>query len=126
MVDLKVGQSEAGEKMKTRLYFTTWWCLNVVYSYYNKKVLNAFPFPWLASTLSLGAGTMGEEQDPQRLKKIATAGYDKDNDYWSNVLIPPQIASRSDVTSFVPLLSLNHFISYFTLTFPAFWLLVIV
>ncbi|XP_024978421.1 uncharacterized protein LOC112515738 [Cynara cardunculus var. scolymus] len=45
---------------------------------------------------------MGEEQDPQRLKKIAAAAYDYDNDsrwadYWSNVLIPPHMASRSDV-----------------------------
>ncbi|KAL4581893.1 hypothetical protein LXL04_006427 [Taraxacum kok-saghyz] len=49
---------------------------------------------------------MGEEQDPQKLKKIAAAAYDYDNDsrwadYWSNVLIPPHMASRSDVV--------NHF-----------------
>ncbi|KAK4742119.1 hypothetical protein SAY87_000120 [Trapa incisa] len=46
---------------------------------------------------------MGEEgEDPQRLKKIAAAAYDYDNDprwadYWSNILIPPQMASNSDV-----------------------------
>ncbi|KAK9067133.1 hypothetical protein SSX86_014458 [Deinandra increscens subsp. villosa] len=45
---------------------------------------------------------MGEEQDPQKLKKIAAAAYDYENDprwadYWSNVLIPPHMASRSDV-----------------------------
>ncbi|GKC98481.1 hypothetical protein Tco_1168756 [Tanacetum coccineum] len=45
---------------------------------------------------------MGEEQDPQKLKKIAASAYDYDNDsrwadYWSNVLIPPHMASRSDV-----------------------------
>ncbi|XP_071710603.1 uncharacterized protein [Rutidosis leptorrhynchoides] len=45
---------------------------------------------------------MVEEQDPQKLKKIAAAAYDYDNDprwadYWSNVLIPPHMASRSDV-----------------------------
>ncbi|KAL7605345.1 hypothetical protein Lser_V15G20444 [Lactuca serriola] len=44
---------------------------------------------------------MGEERDPQKLKKIAAAAYDYDNDsrwadYWSNVLIPPHMASRSD------------------------------
>ncbi|WOL11759.1 hypothetical protein Cni_G20523 [Canna indica] len=43
-----------------------------------------------------------EERDPQRLKRIAAAAYDYDNDprwadYWSNVLIPPNMAARSDV-----------------------------
>ncbi|CAN8260659.1 unnamed protein product [Cochlearia groenlandica] len=41
-------------------------------------------------------------EDSQRLKKIAAAAYDYDNDarwsdYWSNVLIPPHMASRPDV-----------------------------
>lgn len=47
---------------------------------------------------------MGEEEqaDPQKLKKIAAAAYDYENDprwadYWSNILIPPHMASRSDV-----------------------------
>ncbi|KAK8517738.1 hypothetical protein V6N12_016579 [Hibiscus sabdariffa] len=48
---------------------------------------------------------MGEERedgDPQKLKGIAAAAYDYDNDprwadYWSNILIPPHMASRSDV-----------------------------
>lgn len=45
---------------------------------------------------------MGEEEDAQRLKRIAAAAYDYDNDprwadYWSNVLIPPHMASRPDV-----------------------------
>ncbi|KAF5747384.1 transmembrane protein 33 [Tripterygium wilfordii] len=46
---------------------------------------------------------MGEERDdPQKLKKIAAAAYDYENDsrwadYWSNILIPPNMASRSDV-----------------------------
>ncbi|KAL4577362.1 hypothetical protein LXL04_013471 [Taraxacum kok-saghyz] len=45
---------------------------------------------------------MGEEQDPQKMKRIAAAAYDYDNDpkwadYWSNVLMPPHMASRSDV-----------------------------
>ncbi|KAL6006941.1 hypothetical protein ACLOJK_032437 [Asimina triloba] len=40
--------------------------------------------------------------DPQRLKKIAAESYDYDSDprwadYWSNILIPPEKASRSDV-----------------------------
>ncbi|KAK9924762.1 hypothetical protein M0R45_033114 [Rubus argutus] len=46
---------------------------------------------------------MGEErEDPQKLKKIAAAAYDYENDprwadYWSNILIPPHMASSSDV-----------------------------
>ncbi|KAJ7975703.1 transmembrane protein 33-like [Quillaja saponaria] len=46
---------------------------------------------------------MGEEkEDPQKLKRIAAAAYDYENDlrwadYWSNVLIPPHMASRADV-----------------------------
>ncbi|XP_059670546.1 uncharacterized protein LOC132316063 [Cornus florida] len=45
---------------------------------------------------------MGEEEDPQRLKRIAAASYDYENDprwveYWSNILIPPHKASRTDV-----------------------------
>ncbi|KAL0380964.1 UNVERIFIED_CONTAM: hypothetical protein Sangu_0160700 [Sesamum angustifolium] len=44
----------------------------------------------------------GGGEDPQKLKLIAAAAYDYDNDprwadYWSNVLIPPHMASRSDV-----------------------------
>lgn len=50
-------------------------------------------------------GKMGEErEDPQRLKRIAADSYDYDKDsrwpdYWSNVLIPPHMASRNDVVS---------------------------
>ncbi|KAJ4707153.1 transmembrane protein 33-like [Melia azedarach] len=46
---------------------------------------------------------MGEErEDPQKIKRIAAAAYDYDNDprwadYWSNILIPPHMAARSDV-----------------------------
>ncbi|WOL10387.1 glucose-6-phosphate/phosphate translocator 2, chloroplastic [Canna indica] len=40
------------------LYFAIWWALNVVFNIYNKKVLNAFPYPWLTSTLSLAAGSL--------------------------------------------------------------------
>lgn len=46
---------------------------------------------------------MGEERDdPQSLKKAAAAAYDYENDprwadYWSNILIPPHMASRPDV-----------------------------
>lgn len=49
---------EAAKKVKIGLYFATWWALNVVFNIYNKKVLNAFPYPWLTSTLSLAAGSL--------------------------------------------------------------------
>ncbi|CAO2842586.1 unnamed protein product [Amaranthus hypochondriacus] len=50
--------SEAAQKVKIGIYFATWWALNVVFNIYNKKVLNAFPYPWLTSTLSLAAGSL--------------------------------------------------------------------
>ncbi|KAL8031353.1 hypothetical protein ABFX02_13G018800 [Erythranthe guttata] len=51
-------REEAAQKAKIGVYFATWWALNVVFNIYNKKVLNAFPFPWLTSTLSLAAGSL--------------------------------------------------------------------
>ncbi|XP_030516191.1 glucose-6-phosphate/phosphate translocator 2, chloroplastic-like [Rhodamnia argentea] len=50
-------RAEAAQRIKIGLYFATWWALNVVFNIYNKKVLNAFPYPWLTSTLSLAAGS---------------------------------------------------------------------
>ncbi|KAI8019318.1 hypothetical protein LOK49_LG04G00647 [Camellia lanceoleosa] len=55
--ELKV-RSEAAQKLKISVYFATWWALNVVFNIYNKKVLNAFPYPWLTSTLSLAMGSL--------------------------------------------------------------------
>lgn len=49
---------EAARKVKIGIYFATWWALNVVFNIYNKKVLNAFPYPWLTSTLSLAMGSL--------------------------------------------------------------------
>lgn len=54
--DLEVPKPQMG-KVKIGVYFATWWALNVVFNIYNKKVLNAYPFPWLTSTLSLLAGS---------------------------------------------------------------------
>ncbi|KAK7363723.1 hypothetical protein VNO77_05875 [Canavalia gladiata] len=51
-------RTEAAQRLKIGLYFATWWALNVVFNIYNKKVLNAFPYPWLTSTLSLAAGSL--------------------------------------------------------------------
>lgn len=48
----------AKQKVKIGIYFATWWALNVVFNIYNKKVLNAFPYPWLTSTLSLATGSL--------------------------------------------------------------------
>lgn len=50
--------SETKQRIKISVYFATWWALNVVFNIYNKKVLNAFPFPWITSTLSLAAGSL--------------------------------------------------------------------
>lgn len=59
-IDLPDDQArlEAAQRLKIGLYFATWWALNVVFNIYNKKVLNAFPYPWLTSTLSLAAGSL--------------------------------------------------------------------
>ncbi|OAY75261.1 uncharacterized protein LOC109717657 [Ananas comosus] len=48
---------------------------------------------------------MGEEGDAQRIKRIAAGAYDYESDprwaeYWSNVLVPPNKASRSDVLDY--------------------------
>ncbi|KAL5548281.1 hypothetical protein UlMin_003512 [Ulmus minor] len=51
-------KAEAAKKVKIGLYFALWWGLNVVFNIYNKKVLNAYPFPWLTSTLSLACGSL--------------------------------------------------------------------
>ncbi|KAI3828303.1 hypothetical protein L1987_02403 [Smallanthus sonchifolius] len=53
-----IEKAEAARKVKIGFYFATWWFLNVIFNIYNKKVLNAFPFPWLTSTLSLAAGSL--------------------------------------------------------------------
>ncbi|GMI80474.1 ARABIDOPSIS GLUCOSE 6-PHOSPHATE/PHOSPHATE TRANSLOCATOR 1 [Hibiscus trionum] len=49
---------KTAKRMKIGIYFATWWALNVVYNIYNKKVLNAYPYPWLTSTLSLTCGSL--------------------------------------------------------------------
>ncbi|KAI3865995.1 hypothetical protein MKX03_019520 [Papaver bracteatum] len=51
-------RSAAAQKAKISIYFATWWAMNVVFNIYNKKVLNAFPYPWLTSLLSLAAGSL--------------------------------------------------------------------
>ena len=57
-IELPSAQSETARKVKLGIYFATWWALNVVFNIYNKKVLNAFPYPWLTSTLALAAGSL--------------------------------------------------------------------
>eukprot|EP00475_Leptophrys_vorax_P006523 TRINITY_DN14039_c0_g1_i1.p1 TRINITY_DN14039_c0_g1~~TRINITY_DN14039_c0_g1_i1.p1 ORF type:complete len:405 (+),score=48.35 TRINITY_DN14039_c0_g1_i1:69-1283(+) len=52
----KSDADDAAFKIKIGGYFALWWTLNVVFNIYNKKVLNAFPYPWLCSTLALAAG----------------------------------------------------------------------
>ncbi|XWS09838.1 hypothetical protein CRYUN_Cryun39dG0023800 [Craigia yunnanensis] len=51
-------KSEAANRVQIGIYFATWWALNVVFNIYNKKVLNAYPYPWLTSTLSLACGSL--------------------------------------------------------------------
>ncbi|XP_010545200.1 PREDICTED: glucose-6-phosphate/phosphate translocator 1, chloroplastic [Tarenaya hassleriana] len=51
-------KSDAAKRVRIGIYFATWWALNVVFNIYNKKVLNAYPYPWLTSTLSLAAGSL--------------------------------------------------------------------
>lgn len=57
-ISIEFDQENVAQKLKIGVYFATWWALNVVFNIYNKKVLNAFPFPWLTSTLSLAAGSI--------------------------------------------------------------------
>ncbi|XP_010538047.1 PREDICTED: glucose-6-phosphate/phosphate translocator 1, chloroplastic-like [Tarenaya hassleriana] len=57
-IDAATAKSEAAKRVKIGVYFATWWALNVVFNIYNKKVLNAYPYPWLTSTLSLAAGSL--------------------------------------------------------------------
>lgn len=50
----------------------------------------------------LGAGPEREQEEEQARKRAAAAGYDYEGDarwaeYWSNVLVPPHLASRPDV-----------------------------
>lgn len=54
----KSSPTEAAQRLKIGIYFVAWWTLNVVFNIYNKKVLNAFPYPWLTSTLSLAVGSL--------------------------------------------------------------------
>lgn len=57
-IDAAAAKLEAAKRLKIGIYFATWWALNVVFNIYNKKVLNAYPYPWLTSTLSLAAGSL--------------------------------------------------------------------
>lgn len=57
-IDGPESKTELARRLKIGVYFATWWFLNVIFNIYNKKVLNAFPFPWLTSTLSLAAGSL--------------------------------------------------------------------
>lgn len=57
-IGIDVPDEQSGQKVKIGIYFATWWALNVVFNIYNKKVLNAFPYPWLTSTLSLACGSL--------------------------------------------------------------------
>jgi len=57
-INIELPDEKSAQKLKIGIYFATWWALNVVFNIYNKKVLNAFPYPWLTSTLSLACGSL--------------------------------------------------------------------
>lgn len=57
-INIELPDEQSSQKLKIGIYFATWWALNVVFNIYNKKVLNAFPYPWLTSTLSLACGSL--------------------------------------------------------------------
>ncbi|CAN0852398.1 Glucose-6-phosphate/phosphate translocator 2, chloroplastic [Linum grandiflorum] len=57
-LDIITIDEQATQRIKIGIYFATWWALNVVFNIYNKKVLNAFPYPWLTSLLSLACGSL--------------------------------------------------------------------
>lgn len=57
-IEVPQATPEAAKRVKIGIYFATWWALNVVFNIYNKKVLNAYPYPWLTSTLSLACGSL--------------------------------------------------------------------
>ncbi|ESQ29246.1 hypothetical protein EUTSA_v10023518mg [Eutrema salsugineum] len=57
-INIELPDEQSAQKLKIGIYFATWWALNVVFNIYNKKVLNAFPYPWLTSTLSLACGSL--------------------------------------------------------------------
>lgn len=57
-INIELPDEKSSQKLKIGIYFATWWALNVVFNIYNKKVLNAFPYPWLTSTLSLACGSL--------------------------------------------------------------------
>ncbi|KAJ4839751.1 GABA/polyamine transporter [Turnera subulata] len=82
-LDGKDVKSEAAKRLKIGIYFATWWALNVVFNIYNKKVLNAFPYPWLTSTLSLACGSL------MMLSSWATGIAERpktDIDFWKTLL----------------------------------------
>ncbi|KAK3127196.1 hypothetical protein QOZ80_7AG0569670 [Eleusine coracana subsp. coracana] len=80
--------AETARRAKIGVYFATWWALNVIFNIYNKKVLNAFPYPWLTSTLALAAGSA--IMLASWATKIAEAP-DTDLDFWKS-LSPVAIA----------------------------------
>nr|AAF86908.1 glucose-6P/phosphate translocator precursor [Mesembryanthemum crystallinum]BAU71506.1 plastidic glucose 6-phoaphate/phosphate translocator 1 [Mesembryanthemum crystallinum] len=79
---------EAARKVKIGIYFAVWWALNVVFNIYNKKVLNAFPYPWLTSTLSLAMGSL--IMVVSWATRIAEAP-NTDSDFWK-ALLPVAVA----------------------------------
>lgn len=94
---------EAAQRLKIGIYFATWWALNVVFNIYNKKVLNAFPYPWLTSTLSLAAGSL------MMLISWATKIADAPNtdlEFWKTLFPVRKLATFESVKGFTIFLCL--------------------
>jgi len=49
----KSSPTESAQRLKIGIYFVAWWTLNVVFNIYNKKVLNAFPYPWIINDVGV-------------------------------------------------------------------------
>lgn len=45
-------------QLKVASYFLLWYAFNIVYNISNKKLLNAFPFPWTAAWVQLAVGVL--------------------------------------------------------------------
>uniref|UniRef100_M4ESJ3 Sugar phosphate transporter domain-containing protein n=1 Tax=Brassica campestris TaxID=3711 RepID=M4ESJ3_BRACM len=106
-IGVEVPDEQSGQKVKIGIYFATWWALNVVFNIYNKKVLNAFPYPWLTSTLSLACGSL--MMLVSWVTRVAEAPK-TDLDFWKT-LFPVAVAHTiGHVAATVSYLSFTHII----------------
>lgn len=48
----------SGLLVKQATYFGLWYAANIIFNILNKSTLNAYPVPWLLSTIQLGCGVL--------------------------------------------------------------------